>query len=88
LIRSSPIEFGSTIFFRKADGSLRQCINYRGLNEVTRKDANPLPRVDDTLMNSRTQFFTHISFYNSLANGKLECVIKTSTKLRVKQFEI
>jgi hypothetical protein len=25
------------------------CIDYRGLNEVTRKDAYPLPRVDDTL---------------------------------------
>jgi hypothetical protein len=26
-----------------------QCIDYSGLNEVTRKDAYPLPRVDDTL---------------------------------------
>jgi hypothetical protein len=25
------------------------CIDYRGLNEVTRNDAYPLPRVDDTL---------------------------------------
>jgi hypothetical protein len=50
LIRPSYSEFGSPIFFvRKADGSLRMCIDYRGLNEVTRKDAYPLPRVDDTL---------------------------------------
>jgi hypothetical protein len=34
---------------RKADGSLRLCIDYRGFNEVTRKDAYPLSRVDDTL---------------------------------------
>jgi hypothetical protein len=34
---------------RKADGSLRLCIDYNGLNEVTRKDDYPLPRVYDTL---------------------------------------
>jgi hypothetical protein len=34
---------------RKVYGSLRLYIEYRGLNEVTRKDAYPLPRVDDTL---------------------------------------
>jgi hypothetical protein len=50
LIRPSHSEFGSPILFvRKAYGSLRMCNDYRGLNEVTRKDAYPLPRVDDTL---------------------------------------
>jgi hypothetical protein len=50
MIRPSYSEFGSPILFvRKADGSLRLCIDFRGLNEVTRKDAYPLPRVDDTL---------------------------------------
>jgi hypothetical protein len=49
-IRPSYSEFGSPILIvRKANGSLRMCIDYRGLNEVTRKDAYPLPRVDDTL---------------------------------------
>jgi hypothetical protein len=38
-IRPSPSELGSPIFFvRKAGGSLRLCIDYRGHNEVTRKD--------------------------------------------------
>jgi hypothetical protein len=32
---------------RQVDGSLRLCIDYCGLTEVTRKDAYPLP--DDTL---------------------------------------
>jgi hypothetical protein len=50
LIRSSRCEFCYPIMFvRKADGSLRLYIDYRGLNEVTRKDAYPLPHVDDTL---------------------------------------
>jgi hypothetical protein len=49
LIRLNHHEFGSPILFvRKADGSLRLCIDYRGLAEVTRKDTYPLPRVDDT----------------------------------------
>jgi hypothetical protein len=50
MIRPSQSEFGSPIVLvRKVGGSLRLCIDYRGLNEVTRKDAYPLPRVDDTL---------------------------------------
>jgi hypothetical protein len=50
MIRPSYSEFGSPILFvREADGSLRFCIDYRGLYEVTRKDAYPLPRMDDTL---------------------------------------
>jgi hypothetical protein len=67
LIRLSYSEFGSPItFVRKADGSLRWCIDYRGLNEVTRKDAYPLPRVDDTLDELKdANFYTHLD----LASG-------------------
>ena len=34
---------------RKKDGSTRFYIDYRKVNVVTRKDAYPFPRVDDTL---------------------------------------
>jgi hypothetical protein len=66
-IRPSYSESGSPILFvRKADGSLRLCIDYRGLNEVTRKDAYPLPRVDDTLDELKdANFYTHLD----LASG-------------------
>ena len=32
---------------RKKDGSLRLCIDYRMLNQVTVKNRYPLPRIDD-----------------------------------------
>jgi hypothetical protein len=67
LIRPIYSEFGSPILFvRKADGSLHMCIDYRGLNEVKRKDAYPLPRVDDTLDELKdANFYTHLD----LASG-------------------
>jgi CTP:molybdopterin cytidylyltransferase MocA len=67
LIRPSYNEFSSPILFvRKADGSLRLCIDYRGLNEVTRKYAYPLSRVDDTLAELKdVNFYTHLD----LASG-------------------
>ena len=37
------------VLVRKKDGSLTFCIDYRKVNAVTRKDAYPLPRVDDIL---------------------------------------
>ena len=37
------------VLVRKKDGSLRICIDYRKLNQVTQFDAHPLPRVDETL---------------------------------------
>jgi hypothetical protein len=69
------------VFVRKVDGSLRLCIDYRGLNEITRKDAYPHSRVDDTLDElNDTNFYTHLAY------GKFEYVIKTSTRLRFKHI--
>ena len=39
---ASPI-----VLVKKKDGSFRFYVGYRKLNTVTRKDAHPLPRVDD-----------------------------------------
>ena len=33
----------------KKDGTFRFCVDYRGLNSVTKKDTFPLSRIDDLL---------------------------------------
>ena len=48
-----------TILVKKKDGTIRLCIDYRKLNSITKKDAHPLPRIEDifdTLSGSR--YFT------------------------------
>jgi hypothetical protein len=37
------------VLVRKKNGDLRFCVDYRKLNNVTKKDCFPLPRIDDTL---------------------------------------
>jgi len=47
-IRPSSSPWGSPVLFvRKKDGSLRMCIDYRILNEVTIKNKYSLPRIND-----------------------------------------
>ncbi|GIL46319.1 hypothetical protein Vafri_3330, partial [Volvox africanus] len=50
MIRPSTSPYSAPILFvGKKDGSLRMCIDYRGLNAATVKNRYPLPRVDDLL---------------------------------------
>ncbi|GBG93035.1 hypothetical protein CBR_g58303 [Chara braunii] len=49
-IRPSTSPFGSPVLFvPKKGGTLRICIDYRGLNAIIVKNAEPLPRIDDLL---------------------------------------
>ncbi|GBG81798.1 hypothetical protein CBR_g33978 [Chara braunii] len=49
-IRPSSSPFGAPVLFvPKKQGELRMCIDYRGLNAVTVKNVEPLPRIDDLL---------------------------------------
>jgi hypothetical protein len=52
---------------------LRLCIDNRDINEVTRKDANPLPRVDDIVDELKdANFYSHID----LAFGFLQVRVR------------
>jgi hypothetical protein len=47
-IRPSSSPWGATVLFvKKKDGSMRMCVDYRSLNEVTIKNKYPLPSIDD-----------------------------------------
>uniref|UniRef100_A0A674P365 Gypsy retrotransposon integrase-like protein 1 n=1 Tax=Takifugu rubripes TaxID=31033 RepID=A0A674P365_TAKRU len=46
LIRPSSSPVGAGFFFVQKDGTLRPCIDYRSLNEITIKNKYPLPLLD------------------------------------------
>jgi hypothetical protein len=49
------------LFVKKANGSLRFCINFWKLNQITRKDRYLLPLIDKTLARiSRARIFTKL----------------------------
>jgi hypothetical protein len=54
-IRHSKSPAGAPILFvKKKDGSLRLCVDYRGLNRVTIRNRYPLPLIPELLDRLRT----------------------------------
>ena len=50
IIRPTRSPHGAPILFiKKKDGSLRLCVDFRGLNKITIKDRYPLPLISDLL---------------------------------------
>ena len=71
VIRPSQSDYASPIVLVcKKSGALRLCVDYRCLNAKTRKDAYPLPRIDESLdALGRAQYFSAIdlaSAYNQV----------------------
>ena len=65
------------IFVDKKDGSLRMCVDYRQLNDVTIKNKYPLPRIDD--------------LFDQLSGAKVFCKIDLRTgyhQLKIKKEDI
>lgn len=49
------------LFAKKPGGGLRFCVDYRGLNRLTKKDRYPLPLIHETLRNiSKAKWFTKL----------------------------
>ena len=61
-IEPSQSPFAAPVLFvKKANGSLRFCIDYRKLNQLTRKDRYPIPLLDETLARlGRAKVFTKL----------------------------
>eukprot|EP00731_Ephydatia_muelleri_P025917 Em0018g17a len=69
---SSPI-----VLVHKKDGSLRFCVDYRKVNAVTKKDAYPLPRVDETLDTlSGSQWFSTLDLLSGFREAGLKLHLK------------
>lgn len=66
-IRPSNSPWGALVLFqKKKDGSLRLCIDYRGLNQVTVKNKYPIPRIDELLDRLHgAKIFTEIDLRSS-----------------------
>src|ERR1700741_1667881 len=71
LIQSSISNAGAPVLFaKKKDGSLRLCVDYRGLNRVTKKNRYPLPLINNMLDRlGKAKYFSKIDLragYNNI----------------------
>ena len=54
------------LFVHKKDGSLCLCINFHGLNKITKKDCYPLPHISDLLHSlQKARFYTKIDLHHA-----------------------
>ncbi|KAH9092368.1 hypothetical protein LEN26_018453 [Aphanomyces euteiches] len=74
LIRPSTSPWASPVLMiRKPDSSIRFCIDYRKLNDVTIKDRYPMPRVDDLLVVlGKSKYFSTMDVASGYWNVRME----------------
>jgi ribonuclease HI len=90
-IRPSSSPWGAPVLFvKKKDGSMRLCVDYRALNEVTIKNKYPLPRIDDLFDQLKgAKFFSKIDLRSGYYQLRIrpEDVPKTAFVTRYGQYE-
>ena len=74
IIEKSESEWASTlVVVTKKDGRIRLCVDYRKLNQVTKFDAYPMPRVEELLDEiGNAQFITTLD----LAKGYWQVLVR------------
>jgi len=90
-IRSMSSPHGAPVLFvKKKDGSLRLCVDFCGLNKITKKDRYPLPLISDLLDSPRkARIYTKIDLRHAY---HLVCIAegdewKTAFRTRYGAFE-
>jgi hypothetical protein len=90
-IRPSSSPWGAPVLFvKKKDGSMRLCVDYRALNEVTIKNKYPLPRIDDLFDQLKgAKYFSKIDLRLGYFQLKIResDIPKTAFVTRYGQFE-
>ena len=90
-IRPSSSPWGAPVLFvKKKDGSMRLCVDYRALNEVTIKNKYPLPRIDDLFDQLKgAKYFSKIDLRSGYFQLKIResDIPKTTFVTRYGQFE-
>eukprot|EP00117_Sycon_ciliatum_P025918 scpid18163/ scgid5290/ Retrovirus-related Pol polyprotein from transposon 412; Protease; Reverse transcriptase; Endonuclease len=68
------------VIVRKPDKSIRLCVDYRRLNGITRKDAFPIPRVDDAIdAMSGAKYFSTIDLSSGYWQVELDNAAKSKS---------
>ena len=90
-IRPSKSPAGAPILFdRKSDGSLRLCVDYRGLNNLTIKNRYPLPLIGESLDRlGRAKRFTQLDLTSAYHRMRIRegDEWKTAFRTRYGHFE-
>ncbi|TAQ83295.1 hypothetical protein B7494_g8382 [Chlorociboria aeruginascens] len=90
-IRRSTSPAGAPVMFvPKKDGGLRLCVDYRGLNRITKKDRTPLPLISETLDRlSNADIFTKLDLKDAYHRIRIRTgdEHKTAFRTRYGHFE-
>lgn len=90
-LRPSESPWGTNVIFvKKKDGSLRFCVDYRGLNDLTVRNSYPLPHMDDLFDRlAGAQYFSKIDLRTGFYQIPLpeEDRAKTAFRTRYGHFE-
>jgi hypothetical protein len=90
IVESNSPAGAPIIFVPKKDGSMRLCVDYRGLNKVTIKNRYPLPLISELMDRlSGARFFTKLDLRDAYHRIRIRPTDrwKTAFKTRYGQFE-